>query len=145
MNAPVGVLEVKSFAGRAHARWIVVAGNNPREKGIHDAAFGHYGLTVAKVSFEHEYSHDPELSAENAADYAERLVACADAMKGIADPRAFVAAFAELTERERVMRAALVDLKDQCERNLELGAAGTGYWEDAQDTIDAALNVATVR
>jgi hypothetical protein len=96
MSAPVDVLSVKSFAGRAHARWTVVAGANPREKGIHDAAFGHYGLTVAKVSFEHEYSHAPELSAENAADYAERLVACADAMKGIADPRAFVAAVAEL-------------------------------------------------
>jgi len=50
-----------------------------------------------------------------------------------------IAAIAELIERERVMRAALVDLKAQCARNLELGATGTGYWTDAQDTVDAAL------
>lgn len=104
MSAPVDVLAAKSFAGRGHARYLVVAGANPREKGIHDAAFGHYGITVAKVSFEHEYSHAPEVGADFAADYANRLVACADAMKGIEDPRAFVAAIAELiAERDRLV------------------------------------------
>lgn len=94
----VDVLAKTSFAGRGHARWMVIAGANPREKGIHDAGFGHYGVTAATVSFEHEYSHNPELGAELAADYADRLVACADAMKGIADPRAFIAAVAELVQ-----------------------------------------------
>jgi len=67
-----------------------------------------------------------------------------DAIERVARPHeaglhAARADIAELIERERVMRSALVDLKAQCERNLELGAIGTGYWEDVQDTIDAAL------
>lgn len=49
------------------------------------------------------------------------------------------AAVAELMERERVMREALEDLRQQCKNNLEVGATGPGYWTDAQETIDAAL------
>ena len=97
MNTDQKVVNV-SFAGRGYAHWMTIAGANPREKGIHDAAFGHYGATVATVSFEHQYSHDVEYGAKLAADYAERLVSCADAMKGIADPRAFMTAVDELIE-----------------------------------------------
>lgn len=49
------------------------------------------------------------------------------------------AAVAGLIERERMMRAALEDLRRQCANNLEVGATGPGYWTDAQETIDAAL------
>lgn len=119
------VLAQESFAGRGHARWMTVAGANPREKGIHDAAFGHYGVTVAKVSFEHEYSHDVQYGAKLAADYAERLVACADAMKGIADPRAFAAAVAELMDMARIADEALSARGISLSRGdgLTLGAA----------------------
>ena len=49
------------------------------------------------------------------------------------------ATVAELIERERVMREALEDLRQQCRNNLEVGALGPAYWTDAQETIDAAL------
>lgn len=59
--------------------WIVVAGADPRDKGIMDTSFGHYGVTFATVSFAHEYSHMPDYGATLAADYAERIVANAGA------------------------------------------------------------------
>lgn len=97
----------ESFAARGHARWMVTAGSNRREKGIHDAAFGHYGATVATVSFEHEYSHMPEYGAKMAADYAERLVACAESLKGVSDPRAFVASHEKLLNAARLSLAII--------------------------------------
>lgn len=133
MTAPVDVLAVKSFAGRAHAEWIVVAGANPREKGIHDAAFGHYGITVAKVSFEREYSHAPEVGADLAADYADRLVACADAMKGIADPRAFVAAIDDLIEADQEYDTAKYAHACIANETYEVGA-----WHDHEERLRAA-------
>lgn len=102
--------KVDSFAARGHARWMVVAGANPREKGIHDAGFGHSGVTAATVSFEHEYSHDLAYGATMAADYAERLVACADAMKGIPDPRAFVAAMEQIERLSREADRSTIDV-----------------------------------
>jgi hypothetical protein len=54
-------------------RYLVCAGANPREKMIHDAQFGHYGTSFAKVSFEYEYSHMPDYGAKMAAEYAERV------------------------------------------------------------------------
>lgn len=123
----------ESFAGRAHAAWMVTAGANPREKGIHDAAFGPYGATVGLVSFEHTYAHMPEYGSRLAADYAERLVACADAMKGIADPRAFVATVAELIEAVHQVEA----LEDEMHRAYLAGQRRDTYgtvWE----TKDAA-------
>lgn len=53
--------------------------------------------------------------------------------------RAARAAVAELIERERAMRETLDDVRAQCRRNIELGAEGSGYWTDLQDTVDAAL------
>lgn len=49
------------------------------------------------------------------------------------------AAVAELMRREAVQAELIADLRVQCVRNLELGAYGVGYWEDALESIDAAL------
>lgn len=121
-DAQQGAGGVESFAGRGHAHWMVVAGANPREKGIHDAAFGHYGATVATVSFEHEYAHMPEYGAKMAADYADRLVACADAMKGIRDPRAFVAAAAELIAADKAYDEAWAAVCDADSDEAQIAA-----------------------
>lgn len=49
------------------------------------------------------------------------------------------AAVAEVMRREAVQAELIADLRAQCVRNLELGAYGVGYWEDALESIDAAL------
>lgn len=86
---------------------MVIAGSNPREKCIQDAAFGHYGATVATVSFEHEYSHMPEYGAKMASDYADRLVACAHALRGITNPCGFVESWQKLLNAARLSLAII--------------------------------------
>lgn len=63
-------------------RFLVMAGADPKDKGIHDSRWGHYGVTFATVSFAYEYSHMPELAAKNAAEYAERIAAALNACEG---------------------------------------------------------------
>lgn len=46
---------------------------------------------------------------------------------------------AELLEHNRVMRDALVDLREQCRGNLKVGATGLGYWNDALETTEETL------
>lgn len=60
-------------------RYLVVAGRDPKDKGIHDAHFGHYGVTFAKISFSHEYEHMPDYGAKLATEYAERVAAALNA------------------------------------------------------------------
>lgn len=55
-------------------RFLVVAGADPKDKGIHDTQWGHYGVTFATVSFADEYSHMPEYGAKMATEYADRIV-----------------------------------------------------------------------
>jgi hypothetical protein len=64
-------------------RFLVMAGADPKDKGIHDSHWGHYGVTFATVSFAHEYSHLPELIAPTTAEYAERVAAALNACEGI--------------------------------------------------------------
>jgi hypothetical protein len=47
---------------------------------------------------------------------------------------------ARMEQRESAQAEVIADLRSQCVRNLELGAYGVGYWEDALETIDAALS-----
>jgi cobalamin synthase len=64
-------------------RFLVMAGADPKDKGIHDSQWGHYGVTFAIVSFAHEYSHLPELITPTTAEYAERVAAALNACEGI--------------------------------------------------------------
>lgn len=64
-------------------RFLVMAGSDPKDKGIHDSQWGHYGVTFATVSFAYEYSHMPEYGAKMAAEYAERVAAALNACEGI--------------------------------------------------------------
>jgi hypothetical protein len=78
-------------------------------------------------------------------DVEDRLCRLGDSPDGsyVANLREASATVAKLIERERVMREALEDLRQQCKNNLEVGALGPGYWTDAQEAIDAALARAT--
>lgn len=105
--------------------WIVVAGANPRDKGIMDPSFGHYGTIFATVSFAHEYSHMPDYGATLAADYAERIVANAGAAAEI--------------ERLRAVNAELLAALELISTAQERGF-GIDY---AQGCAIAAINNAT--
>lgn len=76
--------------------WIVVAGADPHDKGIHDTTFGHYGATFAKVSFGHEYGHMPEYGAKLAAEYAKKIAAAPDMLADLREAAATLRRYEDL-------------------------------------------------